>query len=207
MTIPKHQITGLVLSGGRGTRMGGVDKGLQAFRGRTLVQHALERLAPQVGPLMVSANQHLAAYQALGVPVWPDTLADHPGPLAGILAGLERCNTPYLMTVPCDAPLFPQDLVSRLAHSLSTHDADLALAATRGADGAIQRHPVFGLMKTTVLAGLVEFLQRGERKVGLWATQQPCAVCEFDDTDAFANVNTLAELKELSDLGRATWAT
>ena len=114
MTIDSSQITGLVLAGGRGSRMGGVDKGLQIYRGMPLAMHAVLRLSPQVGHVMVNANRNLGAYESMGVPVWPDALPDPSGPLAGFLSGLEHCETPYLVTVPCDSPFFPDDLVSRL---------------------------------------------------------------------------------------------
>ena len=113
--IDKSDITGLILAGGRGSRMGGVDKGLQTHLGMPLAMHALLRLAPQVGEMMINANRNLGAYESMGVPVWPDALPDYPGPLAGFLAGLEHCETPYLASVPCDSPLFPEDLVARLA--------------------------------------------------------------------------------------------
>ena len=115
--IDTKDITGLILAGGRGSRMGGVDKGLQNHLGMPLAMHALLRLGPQVGEIMINANRNLGAYEAMGVPVWPDTLPDYAGPLAGFLAGLEHCETPYLVTVPCDSPLFPDDLVQRLATS------------------------------------------------------------------------------------------
>ena len=115
--IESNDITGLVLAGGRGSRMGGVDKGLQNFRGLPLALHTLMRLQMQVGATMVNANRNLAAYEAFGAPVWPDVLADYAGPLAGFLTGLERCETPWLLTVPCDTPLFPVDLAQRLAHA------------------------------------------------------------------------------------------
>src|SRR4030095_14202184 len=101
--IDKGDITGLVLAGGRGSRMGGVDKGLQAHLGMPLAMHALLRLSPQVGGVMINANRNLAAYESMGAPVWPDTLSDYPGPLAGFLTGLERCETPYFATVPRDS--------------------------------------------------------------------------------------------------------
>ena len=113
--IDRDQITGVILAGGRGSRMGGADKGLQPYRGVPLAMHALLRLAPQVGEVMINANRNLAAYESMGAAVWPDALADYPGPLAGFLAGLEHCTTPYLVTVPCDSPHFPEDLVARLA--------------------------------------------------------------------------------------------
>ena len=129
MGIPVEDITGLVLAGGRGIRMGGVDKGLQNHRGIPLALHALLRLQAQVGQTMLNANRNLGAYESFGVPVWPDTSADYPGPLAGVLAGLERCETPYLVTVPCDTPNFPDDLVARLAEALQAEDAEIAMAA------------------------------------------------------------------------------
>src|SRR2546426_2795828 len=135
MGIAKEEITGLILAGGRGSRMGGVDKGLQNHLGIPLAMHALLRLAPQVGHIMINANRNLGAYDAFGVPVWPDALPDYPGPLAGFLAGLERCETAYLVSVPCDTPNFPTDLVARLAEDLLAQDAEIAMAATRDADG------------------------------------------------------------------------
>ena len=131
MSIARDQITGLVLAGGRGSRMGGVDKGLQSFQGTTLAQHAFARLAPQVSSMMINANRNLAVYQDFGVPVWPDDPADFAGPLAGILAGLAHCSTAYLLTVPCDTPNFPLDLGARLAEGLIAADADIAVAYSR----------------------------------------------------------------------------
>src|SRR3954447_11955988 len=122
-SIPREDIAGLILAGGRGSRMGGVDKGLQSHRGMPLAMHAVLRLAPQIGELMINANRNLGAYEALGVPVWPDSLPDYAGPLAGFLTGLERCETPYLVTVPCDTPQFPEDLVARLAAALVADEA------------------------------------------------------------------------------------
>ena len=152
--IDRSHITGLVLAGGRGSRMGGVDKGLQTHHGMPLAMHALLRLAPQVGETMINANRNLGAYESMGAPVWPDALADYPGPLAGFLAGLEHCTTPYLATVPCDSPLFPEDLVARLAARLAADDAEVAIAATRE-DGELRLQPVFCLMQATVLESLV----------------------------------------------------
>jgi molybdopterin-guanine dinucleotide biosynthesis protein A len=195
--IPITDITGLVLAGGRGSRMGGADKGLQPHRGMPLALHTLLRLGPQVGTTMINANRNLAAYEAMGTPVWPDALPDYPGPLAGFLAGLERCETPYLVTVPCDTPNFPDDLVARLAAALRDADADIAMAATREPDGSLQVQPVFSLMKTTLLESLVKATTAGERKIDRWARQHACVDVLFDDADAFFNANTLAELQSL----------
>jgi len=200
-------ITGLILAGGRGTRMGGIDKGMQNFRGLPLALQTLMRLQLQSHPLqevLINANRNLAAYESLGVPVWPDSIDGYAGPLAGFLTGLERCETPLLLTVPCDTPLFPLDLVERLLHVLQGQDADMAMAAAPEADGAVRAQPVFCLIKTDLLESLVKFTQGGGRKIDAWTAQHNCAVVPFDQigdsTHAFANANTLAELQQLEAL-------
>ena len=200
-------ITGLILAGGRGTRMGGIDKGMQNFRGLPLALQTLMRLQLQSHPLqevLINANRNLAAYESLGVPVWPDSIDGYAGPLAGFLTGLERCETPLLLTVPCDTPLFPLDLVERLVQAIHAQDADLAMAAAPEADGAVRAQPVFCLMKTDLLESLVKFTQGGGRKIDAWTGQHRCAVVPFDQigdsTHAFANANTLAELQQLEAL-------
>jgi len=194
--IERSDITGLVLAGGRGSRMGGLDKGLQTYQGIPLAMHALLRLAPQVGALMINANRNLAAYDAMGVPVWPDAKCEYAGPLAGFVAGLEHCETPYLAIIPCDSPLFPEDLVSRLATALQAQDAEIAMACTRS-DGRIQVQPVFCLMKSVLLESLVRFTHVGGRKIDRWTSRHACVDVLFDDERAFFNANTLAELQEL----------
>ena len=194
--IPTDDITGLVLAGGRGSRLGGADKGLQNHLGMPLALHAMLRLGPQVGHLMINANRNLGAYESFGVPVWPDALPDYPGPLAGFLAGLEHCETPYLVTVPCDTPDFPIDLVQRLAEGLLRDDAELAMAATRGPDGP-QLQPVFCLMKTALMESLVAFTHAGQRKIDRWTAQHRTACVVFDDDAAFFNANTADELRRL----------
>jgi len=194
--IAKDDITGLVLAGGRGSRMGGVDKGLQTHAGIPLAMHALMRLEPQVGHVMINANRNLGAYDAFGVPVWPDALPDYPGPLAGFLAGLEHCETPYLVTVPCDTPNFPPDLVQRLGRQLVERDAEIAMAATRTAEG-IQVQPVFCLLKSTLLESLVRFTHDGQRKIDRWTALHRCTEVVFDDEAAFFNANTPDELRQL----------
>jgi molybdenum cofactor guanylyltransferase len=197
MTIAPQQITGLVLAGGRGSRMGGADKGLQNHLGMPLALHTLLRLAPQVGPTMLNANRNLAAYESMGAPVWPDALPDYPGPLAGFLAGLERCETSYLVTVPCDTPNFPTDLVARLAEAMDRDDAEIVIAATLEPDGSRQVQPVFCLMRTTLLDSLVRATTAGERKIDRWAKLHRCSEVLFEDANAFFNANTLAELQSL----------
>jgi molybdopterin-guanine dinucleotide biosynthesis protein A len=199
--IDPSEITGLVLAGGRGSRMGGVDKGLENYHGIPLALHALLRLQPQVGHLMVNANRNLGAYEALGAPVWPDAVPDYAGPLAGMLAGLERCETRYLATVPCDTPDFPQDLVARLGSALVEHDAEIAMAATRE-DGRLRTQPVFCLMNSSLIESLASFLHAGERKIDRWTARHRCVTVEFDDPSAFANPNTPAELRQLQHARR-----
>ena len=189
-------ITGLILAGGRGSRMGGVDKGLQHHLGIPLALFALRRLAPQVGKLMINANRNLAVYETMGVPVWPDEVPDYAGPLAGMLAGLAHCETTYLATVPCDTPNFPLDLVERLMHALVEDDGDMAMAFTRE-DGVLRRQPVFSLMKAAVRTGLNSYVRSGQGNVGFWASQQRCAQVVFEDAGAFFNANTPADLAQL----------
>ena len=206
-SLSPGEITGLVLAGGRGSRMGGVDKGLQNFNGTPLAMNALLRLGPQVGHLMVNANRNLSAYESFGAPVWPDGLADYAGPLAGFLTGLERCETPYLLTVPCDSPLFPLDLASRLGNALLAADAEIAMvsapeaAAQPGVAPILRAQPVFCLLRTTLLESLVRFTQDGGRKIDRWTAQHRTVLVPFDREgdaiDAFFNANTLAELHAL----------
>lgn len=198
-------MTGLVLAGGVGSRMGGVDKGLQPLQGHPLAWHSLQRLKAQTRPLQhlaISANRHLDTYQTWGVPVWPDTLADHPGPLAGFLTGLCHCQTPYLLTVPCDTPGFPLDLLARLWAALQGQNADMAMAVVPDTEGVLRRQPVFCLLKASLQPHLATFLAQGGRKIGAWTDQHRCAQAVFDrPTDApqaFANLNTLADLEALA---------
>ena len=194
--IAKDQITGLVLAGGKGSRMGGVDKGLQLHGGVPLAQHALQRLRPQVADVLVNANRNTTTYEAFGAPVWPDALPDQPGPLAGFLTGLMHCKTDYLVTVPCDTPNFPADLVARLAQALSNNDADIAMAATPSAEG-VQMQPVFCLMKTSLKDSLIQFTASGQRKIDKWTSGHRCVEVMFQDELAFFNANTSDELKQL----------
>jgi molybdopterin-guanine dinucleotide biosynthesis protein A len=196
MGIALEDISGVVLAGGRGSRMGGVDKGLQNHRGMALALHALLRLQLQVGAVMINANRNLGAYEAMGAPVWPDAMPDYPGPLAGLLTGLEHCETPYLVSVPCDTPNFPTDLVARLSAALVQADAEIAMAAAPE-DGTLRTQPVFCLLKTELLGSLVQYLQSGQRKIDRWTAMHRCVVVEFDDAQAFFNANTLAELRQL----------
>jgi molybdopterin-guanine dinucleotide biosynthesis protein A len=205
--IDTNNITGLILAGGRGSRMGGVDKGLQNFNGIPLALNTLMRLQMQVGQVMVNANRNLAAYESFGAQVWPDVLDDYAGPLAGFLTGLERCETTFLATAPCDSPLFPTDLVARLAHALEEQDADLAMACAPETDEhghtELRTQPVFCLLRVDLLDSLVAFTQAGGRKIDAWTAQHKVALVNFDqpgdDPRAFANANTLQELQALEN--------
>jgi molybdenum cofactor guanylyltransferase len=194
-------ITGVILAGGRGSRMGGVDKGLQNFNGMPMALATLLRLQPQVAAVMINANRNLAAYEAFGVPVWPDVLADYAGPLAGFLTALERCETQWLVTVPCDTPMFPQDLVARLAEAAQAQDAEIAMAAAPEEDGQLRTQPVFCLVRVDLLESLVRFTQGGGRKIDAWTALHKTVVVPFDAPGdaprAFFNANTLAELHQL----------
>ncbi|MDZ4075452.1 MAG: molybdenum cofactor guanylyltransferase MobA [Hylemonella sp.] len=205
--IDSSEITGLILAGGRGSRMGGVDKGLQNFNGMPMALHTLMRLQMQVGQVMINANRNLAAYESFGAEVWPDVLADYAGPLAGFLTGLERCETPYLVTAPCDSPRFPLDLVARLAEAMDREQAEIAMAAAPEKDERgevkVRTQPVFCLLRVELLESLVQFTQGGGRKIDAWTALHKTVVVPFDqpgdDPLAFANANTLAELKQLEN--------
>ena len=195
--MDKHLITGLILAGGRGSRMGNVDKGLQPFRGTTMAQHVLERLAPQVGSIMINANRNLEAWRAFDVPVWPDETPDFAGPLAGLEAGLRHCATPWLLAAPCDSPFLPPDLAERLAAAVEAGDADLAFAVTREPGMRPQPHPVFCLVKASRLPILSQYLAEGGRRVDGWYKELKAVEVLFEDADAFRNINTRAELQDL----------
>jgi molybdopterin-guanine dinucleotide biosynthesis protein A len=187
-------ITGLILCGGQGSRMGGLDKGWQLLHGDPLVRHAMRRLAPQVGPMAISANRNLAAYAELGVPVWPDTQQGFAGPLAGLQAGLAHCSTPWLLCAPCDSPFMPADLVVRLASALESGNADIAVAVT-GSGEQRRAHPVFCLMKSSVRPHLDAYLAAGKRRFDAWYATLVVAETEFPDEANFRNINTPQDLR------------
>ena len=188
--MSKPQITGVVLAGGLGRRMGGTDKGLQALRGQPMVYWVIERLAPQVDELLINANQNGERYAAFGHRVVPDQIPDFAGPLAGLHAALATATHPLVATAPCDSPFLPADLISRLFSALTAANADLAVAKTFD-----QAHPVFCLCRRSVLPHLTEFLESGGRKVDRWYSTLNIVEVAFDDeADAFENINTHEEL-------------
>lgn len=198
MIDPTTDIAAVILCGGRGSRMGGADKGLQNFRGVPLALNALLRLQPQVAEICINANRHIGVYEGFGLPVVCDNYPDFPGPLAGFHAGLVNTNLPYLLTVPCDVPLFPTDLVEHLAEPFASQpELELVVASANG----IQQ-PVFCLMSTQVLGSLESFLRSGQGKIDKWYEQLRVAVVDFSDEAAFHNLNTLKELQEFEAAGR-----
>jgi molybdopterin-guanine dinucleotide biosynthesis protein A len=183
-------VTGLILAGGKGSRMGGVDKGLQTFRGKRLIDHVYERLAPQVGGVVINANQNQDAYRTFGVRVVSDAIGGFAGPLAGFHAGLSVSKRPFLASVPCDSPFLPEDLIARLYARIDETGAELAVAKTGD-----QPHPVFSLMRRGVLDHLSDFLKEGGRKIDAWYATLNVVEVPFDDeAEAFSNINTLEEL-------------
>ena len=188
-------VTGLVLAGGLGRRMGGVDKGLQLLRGEPMVMHVLRRLAPQVDAMLVNANQNADAYTSIAAPfdarVVPDIVGGFAGPLAGLHAGLAAATTPLLVTVPCDSPFLPGDLVARLRAAIDSDGAQIAVAKT-----GTQAHPVFALVDVSVRENLAAFLESGGRKIDAWYAALRLVEVAFDDeAEAFENINTRDELK------------
>lgn len=196
-SIPPEQITGLLLAGGLGTRFGQIDKGLVPLEDSTLAGMTLQRLKPQVGPMLINANRNLPVYEQFGCPVLQDDIPGYAGPLAGMHAGLRQCKTPYLLTVPCDTPGFPEDLAQRLGLAMKLASADLAFAVT-GDSRAPEFHPVFCLMKTSLLPSLDVYLRAGERKVADWLLQQRHAQAHFADQAAFMNINTPQDLQRFT---------
>ena len=189
----KEKITGLILAGGKASRMGGSDKGLIAFKGQPMVAHVIQRLSPQVDEILINANREIETYQSLGFTVIADEISDFAGPLAGLHAGMKAAKTEFLLSVPCDSPLLPEDLSQRLMAALELQQADIAVAKT-----GEQHHPVFCLCRTSLAQDLESFLNAGGRKVEGWQKQHAHVEVSFDDnSSAFSNVNTPEELSKL----------
>jgi len=189
MVGSKDKITGILLAGGQGRRMGSVDKGLQLLRGKSMAQHVIDRFAPQVDELLINANQNIEQYQGLGYRVIPDAIGGFVGPLAGLHRGLSEAAHPLVVTAPCDSPFLPLDLVVKLHAALEQQNAELAVARTGD-----QPHPVFCLCRKSVLSSLTAFLESGGRKIDWWYAQLKVADVDFVDEAAFRNINTQEEL-------------
>ena len=191
--MTKDNITGLILAGGKARRMGGIDKGLIAFKGQPMVTHVIQRLSPQVGEILINANREIGTYQSLGFAVVIDEIDDFAGPLAGLHAGMKTAKTEFLLSVPCDSPLLPDELSQRLMSALESQNADIAVAKT-----GEQHHPVFCLCRTSLAQDLENYLKAGGRKVDEWQKQHAYVEVSFDDNLlAFSNVNTPEELSKL----------
>jgi molybdopterin-guanine dinucleotide biosynthesis protein A len=187
------EVTGVILAGGQGSRMGGVDKGLQPFGGRPMVAQVIERLAPQVAELLINANRNAEAYAGFGYRVIADEIEGFAGPLAGFERGLAHASRELVVTVPCDSPFLPGDLVERLRSALLAAGAQLAVAKTGD-----QAHPVFSLMRRDVHESLRAFLSSGQRKIDKWYAALKVVEVPFDDeAGAFLNINTREELAGL----------
>ncbi len=199
----RADITAVVLAGGRATRMGGLDKGLQLFRGQPLALHAARRVQPQVAGVLLNANRNLPAYAAWGLAVLPDAHPGHCGPLAGFAAALAHCPTPWLLALPCDTPRFPADLATRLMQAATQARAPVASACAPDPDahGQLRTHAAFCLMQVALLDDLQAFLAAGGRRVQQWSARHGGALAVFDrpgdDPHAFANANTLQQLQQL----------
>lgn len=191
--IPAEDITAVILAGGRGRRMGGADKGLVDFNGHPLVAQVIEAISPQVRTLLISANRNLVRYQQFGYPVVADSLNDYQGPLAGILAALELVQTPYIVTLPCDGPALPGDLVKRLSVALERAKGEIAVAH----DGE-RLQSAYALIPVKLKLDLQAYLTSGDRKLGLWLTSHQMIQVDFSDVSAsFANINTEADRQRL----------
>jgi molybdopterin-guanine dinucleotide biosynthesis protein A len=197
-------ITGLILAGGRAQRMGGIDKGLVSFMGKPLIEHAITRLSPQVTAIVINANRNLDRYTQYGHTVIADHHPDFAGPLAGFAAGLEHCNTEYLLSAPCDSPVFPLNLSEQLLEAMITTQSDLVYASSLDSSGATWAQPVFCLMRRSVQQSLEKFLDQGGRKIDRWFETLPSSTVVFADEAAFANTNTPEELQALEQVLQAS---
>lgn len=179
------EITAVILAGGRARRMGGTDKGLIELQGRTMIEHVIERIKPQVGKLLINANRNIDTYRAFGFPVVKDRVGDYSGPLAGMASGLQAADTRLVLCVPCDTPRLGTDLGKRLHRAMLKTRANISVAH----DGE-RAHPVVVLLERKLLADMLEYLNRGERKIDLWFKQHKTVAADFSDCPAcFMNIN------------------
>lgn len=188
-----HVITAVVLAGGQGQRMGGIDKGWVAFNGRPMIKHVLEHISPQVESVMINANRSLEDYQALGYPVVEDIEQGYHGPLMGMLTGLTHAKTDWVLFVPCDVPLLPRDVVEKLRSAVAANDVDVAVVH----DGE-RLQPVISLVRRSLLPSLQSWLADGKRKIDRWYMQHRMVVVPFDSAEeTFINLNTREEVHNL----------
>lgn len=195
--VSQQQVSAVILAGGMGRRMGGQDKGQLELNGRPLIEYVLETIQPQVKTILINANRHQAEYARYGYPVVPDLLQGYQGPLAGFATGMRAATTPYIVTLPCDGPFSPPDLVARMATALEKEHADIAVAH----DGE-RLQPVYALLPINLLPSLESFLAAGERKIDLWYAQHKMARVDFSDVaKTFRNINTPQDQYRLQQEG------
>lgn len=188
-----NTVTAVILAGGRAQRMGGQDKALQLLAGRPLMAHVISALRPQVDTILINSNRPAGDYRQFGLPVIPDSLPDHPGPLAGLLSALQVCDSELILAVPCDTPLLPSDLVARMRQALEQDHADVCSIS---ADGHL--HAAIILTRHNRQAALREYLASGQRKVQDWLRSQRLAIADYSDgAEHFINVNSSEELQQL----------
>jgi molybdenum cofactor guanylyltransferase len=185
--------TGVVLAGGKASRMGGQDKGLITLNGRPLIEYVLAALTPQVGQVLINANRNHATYAQYGHPVIKDDFDGYCGPLAGMASCLRAATTPVMVTAPCDSPFVPGDLVPRLYQKLQQDNAEISVA-----HNGERLQPVFTMMRNTVLDSLLDFLRKGERKIDKWFELHKVSVVDFSgQPDTFLNINTRDDLVQV----------
>ena len=195
---PSDQVTGIILAGGRGVRVGGEDKGLLVFNGEPIVKKVFKSLNQQVHMVVVSANRHVEEYQSFGVPVVKDRLPDYQGPLAGIEAALTVCMTPYALVVPCDAPFIRHDLAQKLYDKMEETNVNIVFAQSYTEQGEVAAEPTFALIRSCMLSHLRVYLDSGKRKVLGWYELTDHASVLIDDPLCFANANTPEDFDRLS---------
>ena len=199
---PSDQLTGIILAGGRGVRVGGEDKGLLVFNGEPIVKKVFKSLNQQVHMVVVSANRHVEEYQSFGVPVVKDRLPDYQGPLAGIEAALTVCMTPYALVVPCDAPFIRHDLAQKLYDKMEETNVNIVFAQSYTEQGEVAAEPTFALIRSCMLSHLRAYLDSGKRKVLGWYELTDHASVLIDDPLCFANANTPEDFDRLSAQAR-----
>ena len=196
MMLPeKNNITAVILAGGRGSRLGGQDKGMLELNGRPLIEYILDAVTPQVKTVIINANRNHQFYAGYGYPVVSDDIKNFQGPLAGFAAALSACTTNFIMTLPCDGPSVPADLAHRLCKAVIDNEAEIAVAH----DGQ-RLQPVYALMPCSLLASLLAFLDAGDRKIDLWYSQHKVALADFSDViDSFFNINTENDRRQATE--------
>jgi len=183
-------ITGIILAGGRARRMGGQDKGLIQLARKPMIEYVLNAIEPQVDAIIINANRNQKVYGKYGFTVVADQIEDYCGPLAGMASGLQAAKTPFVVTVPCDSPLIPDDLVQKLYSTLQDEDAEICTALSNG-----RLQPVFTLMKSKLLNSMLDFLNNGERKIDKWFEKHRLAIADFSEQpETFININSAEEL-------------